>query len=98
MPQATPYPRLLGALAGVQPKRSAAALRTRIIRGSLKFLRRNSTGSIPAAAAMMSICDSRAKVLVLLPGARQAPVAKGWDPGGPCHPEGRAVVRWLATE
>ena len=41
---------------------------------------------MPAAAAMMSICDSRAKVLVLLPGARQAPVAKGCDPAGPCQP------------
>ena len=39
--------------------------------------RRNSRGSIPAAKAIMSICDSRANVFVLLAGARHAPVSNG---------------------
>src|ERR1035438_7995888 len=97
MPQATPNPRLLGDFAGVQPNLSAAALSTRIMRASLKLFRRNSTGSIPAPAAMMSMCDSRAKVLVLLPGARHAPGANGCALAGPPNPEPRDAVRWFGT-
>src|ERR1017187_5595976 len=97
MPQATPKPRLLGPFAGVQPNLSAAAFKTRIMRGSLKLFRRNSTGSTPAPAAMMSICDSRANVLVLLPGARHAPVADGCALAGPPKPEPRDAVRWFGT-
>ena len=44
---------------------------------SFIFFKRNARGSIPASAARISICDSLAKVLVLLPGARQAPVLNG---------------------
>ena len=77
MPQATPTPRPLGAAFGVQPNFSAAAFSTRIMRASARFFRRNSTGSMPAFAAMMSMCDSRAKALVLAPGARHGPTANG---------------------
>ena len=80
-------PRPLGAGAGVQPTAFAAASRTLRMRGSEVLARRNSSGSIPAAAAMMSICDSRAKTLVLAPGARQAPVATGWA----------SPLEWLST-
>ncbi len=42
---------------------------------------------MPTLAASMSMCDSRAKVFVLLPGARQGPVANGCDPGADPQPE-----------
>ncbi len=96
VPRATPWPRPLGGLAGAHPNFAAAALRTPRIFSSRRCLSRNSTGSIPAAAAMMSICDSRANVLVLLAGARQAPVAKGWDRGVPPQPDPWATVAWSA--
>ena len=85
VPQATPKPRPLGVLAGVQPNASAAALRTLTILWSVRFCNRNATGSMPTLAAMASICDSRAKVLVLLAGARQGPVANGWALPSPLH-------------
>ncbi len=78
MPQATPTPRPLGAAFGVQPNFAAAALSVRIMRASVRFFSRNSTGSMPAFAAMTSMCDSRAKALVLAPGARHGPTANGW--------------------
>ena len=46
------------------------------MRASLVLRRRNSSGSMPAAAAMTSICDSRAKTFMLAPGARQGPTPK----------------------
>jgi hypothetical protein len=55
------------------------------------FFRRNSTGSIPAFTAMMSMCDSRAKLFVGLPGARHAPVARCTPPPKPLPTED---VRW----
>ena len=44
---------------------------------SFRFFRRNSIGSILALAAMMSIWDSRAKELVLLPGRSPGAGGKG---------------------
>ena len=77
VPQAMPYPRPSAGWTSVQPNCSAAAVRTFRIFSSPKCLRRNSSGSMPAFTAMISICDSLANVFVLLAGARQAPVAKG---------------------
>ena len=74
---ATPTPRPLGAGAGRQPKAAAAACNAVRMRWSVRWRRRNSTGSTPAAAAMMSICDSIAKTFMLAPGARHGPTANG---------------------
>ena len=46
-------------LAGGQPN-SLAACKTRCVRASVRFFRRNSTGSVPALAASLSTWDSRA--------------------------------------
>ena len=66
---------------GVQPNCFAAAFSTRVIRASVRCFRRNSTGSMPAFAAMTSMCDSRANALVLAAGARHGPMANGCRPG-----------------
>ena len=95
MPSATPTPRPLGAGFGVQPNFFAAAFSTRSIRGSVRFFRRNSTGSMPAFAAMTSMCDSRANALLLAPGARHGPTANGCSaPELPLQPPVHAV-RWF---
>ncbi len=76
IPHAIPAPRPPGPAAFFQPNRPAAVSRTRRIRLSDVFFRRNSSGSTPAFAAIVSICDSRAKTLMFAPGARHGPVAK----------------------
>ena len=81
--QATPTPLPLGAAPAFQPNFAAAALSVAIILGSARCFRRKARGSAPIRAAMVSIWDSLAKALLLLPGARQAPVAKGWVPSFP---------------
>ena len=54
-----------------RPRPPPAARRR--MRGSLRCLSRNASGSTPAAAAMMSICDSVANTFMLAPGARHGP-------------------------
>jgi hypothetical protein len=78
---------------GTQSKASAAAVVTRRMRSSSRCRMRNSSGSIPALAAITSICDSRAKVFVLTDGARHGPTPNGCSPGGclPCHPPADTV-------
>ena len=70
---ATPTPRPLGPGFGVQPNAFAAASARAACARRSRFIRRNSTGSMPAFAAMMSMCDSRANALAFAPGARHGP-------------------------
>ena len=77
VPQLMPIPLPLGVLPGLYPNLSATAFRHAIIFSSFRFFNRNSSGSSPAAAAIISICDSLAKVFVFAFGARQAPVSNG---------------------
>src|SRR5512136_3103168 len=95
MPHATPTPRPLGATFGVQPNFLAAVSSTRSMRRSVRLLRRNSTGSTPALAAMMSIWDSRANAFVFAPGARHGPMANGWGLGPPPLQPPDDRVRWF---
>ncbi len=53
------------------------------MRSSPMLRRRNSRGSTFAAAAITSMCDSRANTFMLAPGARQGPSAKRWASPAP---------------
>jgi len=55
----------------------AAACSTLRILGSVRLRSRNASGSTPAAAAIVSICDSIAKVFMFAPGPLHGPTAKG---------------------
>ena len=72
MPQAMPTPRPLGAGAGFQPNLRAAAFRTAIIRSSLRFRSRNSSGSEPTAEALPTPLPRR-KPLIFTLDFQQAP-------------------------
>ena len=50
------------------------------MRSSPRFRRRNSRGSIFAAAAVTSMWDSRANTFMFAPGARQGPTLKRYRP------------------
>ena len=60
-PQARPTPRFGSLFVLPHPNFSAAACSTARSRSFFRFFRRNSSGSIPTAAARSSMCDSRAK-------------------------------------
>ncbi len=52
---------------------------------------------MPAAAAITSICDSRAKTFMLAPGARQGPTPKRWAEDPPPIQPPKTRMRVLGT-
>ena len=83
VPQAMPRPRPFPGFFWDHPHFSAATTSAPRILSFLRCSSRYSSASAPATEAMASMCDSRAKVFVLLAGARHAPVPNGWTRAPP---------------